>query len=63
MSVRKTQLKKDDENPDKVIGKFPEGKKKKKGQEPLPVCRTAPDPEHHRGADDNQPCDDFRSGE
>jgi hypothetical protein len=61
---QKSSAEKNNRKPkDKVISKYPEGKKKKKGQKPLPFCRTAPDPEHHRGEDENEPCDDYRNGE
>lgn len=29
----------------------------------LPHCRKAPDPEHHRGEDEDEPCDDARAME
>jgi len=29
----------------------------------LPFCTTAPSPEHHRGSDLEEPCDDAREGE
>jgi len=38
-------------------------KDKKKKEEKLPFCTTAPSPEHSRGTDDDEPCDDFTSGE
>lgn len=39
-------------------------KKKKKGNGgPLPFCTTAPDPEHERGYEKDEPCDDGRSGD
>ena len=38
-------------------------KKKKKADEELPFCTTAPSAEHSRGADEEEPCDDFREGE
>ena len=37
-------------------------KKKKKETEPLPFCTTAASPEHARANDDDEPCDDDRSG-
>ena len=37
-------------------------KKKKKETEPLPFCTTAASPEHARAHDDDEPCDDDRSG-
>lgn len=37
--------------------------KKKKVEEKLPFCTTAPSAEHHRAQDDDEPCDDGRSGE
>lgn len=36
--------------------------KKKKSQEPLPFCRTAPSAEHARGKQEEEPCDDYRKG-
>ena len=35
--------------------------KKKKVQEDLPFCTTAPSAEHARATDDDEPCDDGRS--
>ena len=32
-------------------------------EEKLPVCRTAASAEHHRGQDDDEPCDDGRAGQ
>jgi hypothetical protein len=40
-----------------------EKSKKKESQVPLPFCTTAPDPEHARGYEEEEPCDDGRSGE
>jgi len=37
-------------------------RKKKKAEEDLPFCTTAPDAEHARSHDDDEPCDDARSG-
>lgn len=37
-------------------------KKKQKSQVPLPFCTAAPDPEHARGYEEEEPCDDARSG-
>ena len=37
-------------------------KKKKKEQVPLPFCTTAPAAEHTRGYEEEEPCDDGRSG-
>lgn len=37
-------------------------KKKRKNEVPLPFCTTAPDPEHTRGYEEEEPCDDARSG-
>jgi hypothetical protein len=39
-----------------------EQKSKKKKGEPLPFCTNAPSPEHSRATDDDEPCDDSRSG-
>lgn len=40
-----------------------EAKKKKKPlDKALPECTTAPSAEHARGSDDDEPCDDGRSG-
>jgi len=36
--------------------------KDKKGK-PMPFCTTAPSPEHARADEDDEPCDDGRSGE
>ena len=38
-------------------------KKKKKKEEKLPFCTTAPSAEHSRGTEDDEPCDDYRSGD
>jgi len=38
------------------------GEKKKPLDEGLPECTTAPSAEHARGSDDDEPCDDGRSG-
>ena len=38
-----------------------ENKKKKK--EKIPYCTTAPSSEHARGDNEDEPCDDFRTGE
>jgi len=49
---------------EKDIEEVEEKKKsqKKKADEELPYCTTAPSAEHARGADDNEPCDDGREG-
>ena len=39
------------------------GKDKKKPEEKLPFCTTAPSPEHSRGDEADEPCDDFTSGD
>ena len=36
--------------------------KKKKVEKDLPFCTTAPDAEQARAHDDDEPCDDGRSG-
>ena len=36
---------------------------KKKAEEELPFCTTAPSAEHARAAEEDEPCDDFREGE
>ena len=36
--------------------------KKKKVQEPLAPCATAPAAEHARAHDEDEPCDDGRAG-
>jgi hypothetical protein len=36
---------------------------KEKNSKPLPLCTTAPSPEHSRGNAEDEPCDDGRSGE
>ncbi len=38
-------------------------KTKKKEEEALPFCTTAPSAEHSRGDEMDEPCDDFRSGD
>ena len=38
-------------------------KVKKTEEDPMPVCRTAADPEHLRGEDEDEPCDDARGVE
>jgi hypothetical protein len=38
-----------------------EDEQSKKGK-PLPFCTTAPSPEHARPDNDDEPCDDGRSG-
>lgn len=45
----------------KVQEETPE-KGKKKQEEKLPFCTTASSPEHSRGDDLEEPCDDFTSG-
>ncbi|MBN1850395.1 MAG: hypothetical protein JW932_17625 [Deltaproteobacteria bacterium] len=37
--------------------------KKKEEEEKLPFCTTAPSAEHERVGDDDEPCDDGRSGD
>jgi hypothetical protein len=37
-------------------------RKKKKAEEDLPFCTTAPDAEHARAHNEDEPCDDGRSG-
>ena len=37
-------------------------RKKKKVEKDLPFCTTAPDAEHARAHDDDEPCNDSRSG-
>ena len=37
--------------------------KKKKVEEKLPHCTTAPSAEHARAHDDDEPCDDGRAGD
>ena len=37
-------------------------KKKRKQEVPLPFCTTAPAAEHTRGYEEEEPCDDGRSG-
>lgn len=41
----------------------PEKDKKKKAEEKLPFCTTAPSAEHYRAEDDDEPCDDGRAGD
>jgi hypothetical protein len=38
-------------------------KRKTESQVPLPFCTTASDSEHARGYEEDEPCDDSRSGE
>ena len=38
-------------------------KKKRKQDVPLPFCTTAPAAEHARGYEEEEPCDDGRSGQ
>jgi hypothetical protein len=38
-------------------------KDKKKPEEKLPFCTTPASPEHARGDDLEEPCDDFTSGD
>ena len=40
-----------------------EMKKKKKVEEELPHCTTAPSAEHARAQDEDEPCDDGRGGD
>jgi hypothetical protein len=37
-------------------------KKKKEEAESMPFCTTAPSAEHARAEEDDEPCDDARSG-
>ena len=37
--------------------------KKKKDEKGLPYCTTAPSAEHARASDEDEPCDDGRSGD
>ena len=37
--------------------------KKKKAEEKLPFCNTASDAEHARADNEDEPCDDSRSGD
>jgi len=39
------------------------GKTKKKEEFPLPDCTTAPDPEHQRAENEDEPCNDARGTE
>ena len=52
----------DDAVAEGLPGEYPQGKGKR-GAESLPHCRTAPDPEHFRAEDEDEPCDDYRSGD
>ena len=40
-----------------------QNKKKRRSEIPLPFCTSAPDPEHERGYETEEPCDDARSGD
>jgi hypothetical protein len=37
--------------------------KQEEGEEPKPFCRRAAAPEHHRGGEEDEPCDDARGVE
>jgi hypothetical protein len=39
-----------------------EEESKKQQGEPLPFCANAPSPEHTRGDNEDEPCDDSREG-
>jgi hypothetical protein len=52
-TMEKTAPEKIEENNDR---------KKKKAEADLPFCTTAPDAEHARSHDDDEPCDDGRTG-
>ena len=39
-----------------------EKKDQEKGENNLPYCKTAPSAEHARGSDNDEPCDDGRTG-
>jgi hypothetical protein len=39
-----------------------QAEKKQEETESMPFCTTAPSPEHARAEDDDEPCDDSRSG-
>ena len=52
-TMEKTEPKKFEEN---------NNRKKKKAEEDLPFCTTAPDAEQARSHDEDEPCDDSRSG-
>lgn len=39
------------------------GKKKKKAEESIPFCTTAPSAEHTRAEEADVPCDDSRNGD
>ena len=47
---------------DKGIQKSAKKRKKRETKEPLPFCMKAPDPEHSRAHDNDEPCDDGRTG-
>lgn len=38
-------------------------KQKKKSEEKLPFCTSAPSAEHARGMEEEEPCDDSRTGD
>ena len=40
-----------------------EKEKKKKDEKELPYCTIAPSAEHTRASDEDEPCDDGRSGD
>ena len=41
----------------------PQPAKKKKAEDELPHCTTAPSAEHGRGDEEDEPCDDSRGAE
>jgi hypothetical protein len=52
-----------EKHPKKEAGKDEEYESKlEKYKRNLPFCRTAPDPEHHRASENDEPCDDTRTG-
>ncbi len=46
----------------KGIKKFVKKGKKRKAEEHLPFCMKAPGAEHSRAHDNDEPCDDGRTG-
>lgn len=59
----KTPTETTEDNPQGAVpGEYPEGKDQK-AEAPLPHCRTAPDPEHQRAENEDEPCDDYRTGD
>ena len=48
---------------EKTKEKTEKDKERKKTDEKIPFCTTAPSAEHSRASDDDEPCDDSRAGD